>query len=250
MCVLALAWRAHPHWRLVLAANRDERHVRPAAPLARWAEADHVLAGRDLVSGGTWLGVSERGRLAAVTNLHTTGAVDPAAPSRGRLLRDLLTGSPKGHPRLEALPAYNPFNLISVVDGQAMFATNHPKASVRTLPPGLYGLSNATLDTPWPKTERLKAALATWLEDRRAVPEALLEALADKKATQADEGPADTAVFIDDPVFGTRCSTVAAITAEGRGIIVERRFTAAGEAGGDLSMSFRWPAPSGLSPGC
>lgn len=247
MCVLALAWRAHPHWLLVLAANRDELHARPAAPLARWPEADHVLAGRDLVSGGTWLGVSERGRLAVVTNLHTTGAVDPAAPSRGLLLRDLLTDSPKGHPTVETLPAFNPFNLISVADGQAMFASNHPKA-VRTLPPGIYGLSNATLDTPWAKTERLKAAVAKWLEGPRAAPEALLEALADKTVAQAAGGPAAAPVFIDNLVFGTRCSTVVAITEEGRGVIVERRFTAAGEPCGDLSMSFRWPAPSAPPP--
>ncbi|RZJ88461.1 MAG: hypothetical protein EON88_21285, partial [Brevundimonas sp.] len=107
MCVLALAWQAHPGWRLVLAANRDERHDRASAPLARWTDAPTVLGGRDLVSGGTWLGVSNEGRLAVVTNLHTGAPPDPQAPSRGQLLKDLLTGTdPALAPSSEALATF------------------------------------------------------------------------------------------------------------------------------------------------
>ena len=92
MCVLAFAWNAHPRWRLVLAGNRDELHERPAAPLARWREPDHILAGRDLLAGGTWLGVSEQGRLAVVTNLRGFGPPAPDMASRGALVRDVLAG--------------------------------------------------------------------------------------------------------------------------------------------------------------
>ena len=92
MCVLAFAWRAHPRWQLVVAGNRDELHTRPTAPLARWTDPDHLLAGRDLLSGGTWLGVSGQGRFAVVTNLRGHGAPRADAESRGRLLRDYLAG--------------------------------------------------------------------------------------------------------------------------------------------------------------
>src|ERR1700754_2725628 len=92
MCILAFAWQAHPRWHLVLAGNRDERHDRPAAPLARWEAPADLIAGRDLKSGGTWLGVSEKGRLAVVTNLRGHGGPDPAKVSRGALVADLLAG--------------------------------------------------------------------------------------------------------------------------------------------------------------
>src|SRR3546814_14928386 len=92
MCVLAFAWRAHPHWPLIAAGNRDELHARPAQPLARWDRPDHLLAGRDLQSGGTWLGVSEQGRFAVVTNLRGYGAPEPGRAARGALVPDPLSG--------------------------------------------------------------------------------------------------------------------------------------------------------------
>src|SRR5690606_22104535 len=92
MCIMAMAWHAHPRWRLLLVGNRDELHARPAAPLARWDEPDHLIAGRDLQSGGTWLGVSEQGRCAIVTNRRGYGLPDPAKASRGALVTDLLRG--------------------------------------------------------------------------------------------------------------------------------------------------------------
>jgi uncharacterized protein with NRDE domain len=93
MCIAAFAWRAHPRWLLIAAANRDEYHARPAASLARWPDADHVLAGWDLQSGGTWLGVSEQGRFALVTNVRGYGLPDVDRASRGALVSDLLTGA-------------------------------------------------------------------------------------------------------------------------------------------------------------
>lgn len=243
MCVLALAWRAHPRWRLVLAANRDELHTRPAAPLARWAEDPQLLAGRDMASGGTWLGVSERGRLAVVTNRHTGVPADPAAPSRGLLLTSLLTdphGS--GHPSPDTLSNYNPFNLITVAGDQAVFSSNHTRAEVRDLSPGLYGLSNATLDTPWTKTERLKTAVAAWLRQGDAEPDALLDALADSKGVLNPQNPAASPIFIRNRIYGSRASTVLAADAQGAGFIVERRFNSKAEQNGETRIAFDWPS--------
>ena len=109
MCVLAFAWKTDPDWPLVLAGNRDERHDRPSAPLQRWAEDPAVLAGRDLTAGGTWLGVSERGLLATVTNVRSEGGPDPSRPSRGWLLRDVLRGQGEySRPSLDVLGAVQP----------------------------------------------------------------------------------------------------------------------------------------------
>lgn len=246
MCVLALAWRAHPRWRLVLAANRDELHARPAAPLASWVEDPQILAGRDLASGGTWLGVSGRGRLAVVTNLHTGARPVPTAPSRGLLLKTLLTdphGS--GHPAPDTLADYNPFSLITVAGGRAVFASNHPQPETHDLAPGLYGLSNATLDTPWPKTERLKASVAAWLAQGDPAPDALLDALTDEQRIAAPQGPADSPIFIRNATYGTRCSTVVAIDDAGSGVIVERRFTPESKPDGETELPFRWPSGPG-----
>jgi len=249
MCVLALAFDEHPRWRLVLAGNRDELHARPAAPLHRWDGPGRVLAGRDLQSGGTWLGVSEEGRLAVVTNLRGYGPPEAGRPSRGLLLRDLLAGEGDyAKPGDEDLEALNPFNLFAFVDGGLMFWTNRPAPGRRVLGPGLYGASNGPLDAPWPKTVRLKAALRAWLETDGERPEALLHALRDDRPPAVESGPPSdapeppqTPVFIRNPLYGTRCSTVVAIGRDGRGTIAERRYDAGGEAVGETALAFGWP---------
>ncbi len=164
MCVLAFAWQAHPRWRLLLAGNRDELHARPALPLARWSEPDHLLAGRDLQSGGTWLGVSEQGRLAVVTNLRGFGAPEPGRASRGALVTDYLAGSGAyADPLVADLSAFNPVNLIVADRRGAHFLSNRPDITRSALASGLYGLSNGRLDEPWPKTMRLKSRLLDWI---------------------------------------------------------------------------------------
>src|SRR5438093_10047665 len=120
MCILALAWQAHPRWHLVVAGNRDELHARPSAPLARWDQPEHVIAGRDLKSGGTWLGVSEQGRMAVVTNLRGYGNPEPDRASRGALVTDVLSGDGRyADPSGAKLSDFNPFNLILVDRAQA-----------------------------------------------------------------------------------------------------------------------------------
>jgi uncharacterized protein with NRDE domain len=247
MCVLALAWAAHPRWRLVLAGNRDEQHARPAAPLRRWRDPPHVLAGQDLLSGGTWLGVSEQGRLAVVTNLRGFGAPDPAAPSRGVLLRDLLAGEgPYADPAALDVMDFNPLSLITLVAGEAVFWSNRPAPERRALTPGVHGLSNGGLDEPWPKTVRIKALMADWLAGAADRPEALLEGLGEETLPAAllTEGARwpQSPIFIRNPVYGTRSGTVVAIDRDGRGVIVERRFDAAGANTGETALRFTWPS--------
>ena len=251
VCVLAFAWRAHPRWQLVVAGNRDELHARPAAPLARWHRPAHVLAGRDLQSGGSWLGISERGRFAVVTNLRGYGEPDPERASRGALVADALSGSGR-YAELQGsvLAEFNPFNLILADRRQAVFASNRPEQMISLLAPGIYGLSNGALDEPWPKTMRLKERLLEWIVGTAWQPEILLDDLRDESLPDVGirpASPSDVAqepplspIFIRNPVYGTRCSTVVTVDDLGQGLIIERRYSPAGEGVGETALSFSW----------
>lgn len=246
MCVLALAWHANPEWRLVAAGNRDELHVRPAGALGRWrtdgSVATPVIAGRDLVAGGTWLGLTEAGRFAAVTNVRgETPAV--AGKSRGGLVTGMLAGEEP-----DDLDAYNPFNLIAIEPEGPMFLTNRPEPLRRPLGAGMHGLSNGLLDTLWPKTLRLQAGVAGWLAAGNVEIETLFAALADERRAGTPERgeaegfePVNSPVFIRGPVYGTRCSTVVTVDMAGRGRIAERRFHADGAVAGETELRFYWP---------
>lgn len=230
MCVLALAWRPNPLWLLIAAGNRDEVHARDAAPLAEWRDLPGVIAGRDLRSRGTWMGVSRTGRFAVVTNVRG----DPPAAerrSRGELVTAALTGTKIGEP-----DAYGAYNLIVADRERATFSTNRPTPGAHPLAPGVHGLANAGLDEPWPKTVRLKAILADWLAGAADAPERLLDGLAE----ETPEDPALSGIFIRNPVYGTRCSTVVAVAASGEGLVVERRLTPAGDPCGETRIAFDW----------
>lgn len=229
MCVAAIAWRAHPRWQLVVIGNRDEYHARPAAPLSRWENG--VLAGRDLEAGGTWLGVAP-GRFALVTNRRAEGYPRPGMASRGALVTDHLLGR-----AAEDISAMNPFNLISVGPEGAELSTNFPVAERRKMAPGLHGLSNGGLDERWFKTARLETTLADWLE-RGDPAEALFTPLTDR--TPEPGGEALSSVFIANPAYGTRCSSVIAVDAQGAGLMIERSFDALGEQTGEVRLEFSW----------
>jgi len=255
MCVLAFAWKAHPRWQLLVAGNRDELHARPAAPLDRWAASDHLLAGRDLLSGGTWLGVSERGRFAVVTNLRGFGSPVAGLASRGALVTDYLAGQgDHADPLTADLSMFNPVNLI-VADGSgAHFLSNRPETLRSVLASGLYGLSNGQLDEPWPKTMRLKSRLLDWITGTATDPELLFDGLHEEVLPDVGldphipsdiaQEPLHSPIFIRNPVYGTRCSTVVAIDAEGHGVMMERRFAANGEETGRTTLPFSWPRPN------
>jgi len=249
MCVAAFAWQAHQRWRLVAIGNRDEFHARPAAALAPWDDGSGILAGRDLQSGGTWLGVADSGRFALITNLRGYGERSPDRQSRGQLVTDLLTGSGGyGDPASAALDDFNPFNLILADAERATFLSNRPRDIRTSLTHGIYGLSNGTLDEPWPKTLQLKAALLDWLNGDAVGFGPLFEALANESIADIGLHPSEpsdvpqeaseTPVFIRSPIYGTRCSTVVAIDHEGIGTIIERRFSPEGEQTGETAFDF------------
>src|SRR5262245_22457599 len=154
MCLLVLAWRRHPRYPLVLAGNRDEFHARPAAPASWWSDPPDLLAGRDLQAGGTWLGLTRDARFAVVTNYRELGDRLPAAPSRCALIVDYARSRKPPRDFLDDLSrgagAYAGFNLIVSDAGTLAYYSNRD-AGPRDLAPGVYGLSNHLLDTPWPK---------------------------------------------------------------------------------------------------
>lgn len=229
MCVAALAWLAHPRWRLVAIGNRDEFHERPTAPLAEWNDGSGIIAGRDLRAGGTWLGVTAAGRFALVTNFRVPDYPKPGLASRGALVTGWLEGA--GEPDIAAM---NPFNLCLADAERARVLTNHPRRELHGLGPGVHGLSNGAFQRPWPKTRQLCAALDTWLKSDAEDPGALFAALRaetpEAPKSPDEEGPeaAYSPVFIRDPVYGTRCSTVVLIGRDGAGRIEERSFNAQG----------------------
>ncbi len=262
MCVLFLAVDAHPRYRLVLAGNRDEAHVRPTAPLARWADAPHVLAGRDLEAGGTWLGVTESGRWATVTNVRDPkvggsppASVRPDRLSRGALVAGFLRGSdaPADYAaQVQAeRDAYNGFNLL-VGDGADVWIASSRRGAGR-LAPGLYGLSNDTLDTPWPKITRGRAAFAEALRPARLDPADLIAFLADETLADDEDLPetgvgrdlerALSPLFIRGPHYGTRASTVLLLDRNGGGTVVEQSWGPDGVAGPLTTDALRPPTP-------
>ena len=233
MCVAALAWRAHPRWRMVAIANRDEFHARPAAALARWDNG--ILAGRDLQAGGTWLGVHDAGRFALVTNRRVKGYPLPGLASRGALVTDCLLGR-----ALPDLAALNPFSMLAATGPDAELLTNYPIPRRSVLQAGVYGLSNGAPEDRWNKTRRLEAALSAWLGGASTA-KALLGPLADETRDPADSDNPFSAPFIRDEQYGTRCSSVIAVDAGGSGVIIEQRFDAAGEPAGNTALRFQWP---------
>jgi len=253
MCVAAVAWQAHPRWHLVAIGNRDEFHERPSAPLERWQEPRGIIAGRDLRSGGTWLGVSEAGRFALVTNLRGYGGPDPDCASRGALVTDQLLGEGLyGDPDTAKLSDFNPFNLVIADSLEARFLSNRPGDIRTALAHGIYGLSNGTLDEPWPKTLQLKAALLDWLTADGKDFGPLFGALACEtlpdiglhpgQPSDVPQEASETPVFIRNPIYGTRCSTVVAIERSGAGRVVERRFGPDGQDTGETAFGFSWQA--------
>jgi len=193
MCLILLAWRVPGRPPLMVAANRDEFHARPAAPAAFWEDQPSILAGRDLEARGTWMGISRGGRFAAVTNYR--GGTEPrAAQSRGALVTGFLSGSETAGAYIESVTAksgsYSGFNLIAS-DGAELWWMSNRDSEPRRLEAGIYGLGNLLLDSPdvEPRKRRFEDALASGV----AV-EPLFSVLAEAR--------------IVDPRYGTRCSTV------------------------------------------
>ncbi|ANN66673.1 NRDE family protein [Bordetella bronchialis] len=245
MCLAVLAIHTVPGLPAIIAANRDEYHARPTAPAQPWKDDPRIIAGRDLKSGGTWMGMTRGGRYALVTNYRDPMSILPRAPSRGKLVEDYLRQdtAPEDYVQRVARDGarYNGFNLIVGDRGAAWYYSNRG-ASPRALEPGIYALSNHLLDTPWPKLARTKAAFAGILRASPTPdPEALFEALGDRSIALDAELP-DTGVglererflssaFIVGLTYGTRSSTVMML-GDRHAALYERRFAPDGSPAG------------------
>lgn len=249
MCLVALAWKAHPHWRLLMAGNRDEFHARPTAPLQRWPSPyDNVIAGRDLRSGGSWVGVNLGGQAAVVTNVRDPSAAT-GGPSRGELIASYLAGGEAATDYADDLasraPEFAPFNLLVADAESCSYLGNHPQARL-DLSPGVHGMSNGALDAPWPKTGRLMDVLEAWLVAGNDGLEPLWAALADEQRAPDAQLPSTgvplelerllSSAFIRGTDYGTRASTIVAIDRDGGGFIHERRFGPEGVYLGETRM--------------
>jgi uncharacterized protein with NRDE domain len=242
MCLILFSYRMHCDYRLILAANRDEFYNRPTAPLAYWEEHPDVLAGRDLKSNGTWLGVTRSGRIAAVTNYRDPATYLPSAPSRGILVSNYLTGNSFPRQYLNTISkighTYNGFNLIAG-DESGLYYYSNRASGIRKLRPGFYGISNHLLDTAWPKVNKGKARLRTQVTGKDKIElEKIWRVLADRSPVLDAELP-DTGVglqwerilspvFISSQDYGTRSSSIVLIEKSGQITIMERTFLNSG----------------------
>lgn len=235
MCFIVFAYEHHPAYRLILAANRDEFYDRPTNPAAFWDDDPELLAGRDLKAGGTWMGVTRSGRYAALTNYRDPSELNAQGPSRGVLVKNYLSSleSPLGYMGRFALSneRFSGFNLLAGDVNELYYYSNREK-DIRKIAPGLYGLSNHLLDTPWPKVERGKALLREVLQQKEISPESLL-ALLRNADVAPDHALPETGVgkewervlspiFIETAAYGTRSSTVLLIDKAGHVTFVER----------------------------
>ena len=246
MCLLVFAWQSHPRYPLVLAGNRDEFHARPAAAAAWWPSPAGVLAGRDLQAGGTWLGIHRDGRFAVVTNYREAAADTTGRRSRGELVVDYLASRHTPAHWVEALAErqqdYGGYNLLVGDRRDAHYLTNRGD-DIIGLRPGVYGLSNHRLDTPWPKVQKARDRLRDEIDQRDLAAEPLFRILADRSPAPDDELP-DTGVppewerllsatFIVSPNYGTRVSSVLLVAADGRTEFEERSYGADGDLMGE-----------------
>ncbi|MBU3624139.1 NRDE family protein [Polynucleobacter sp. AP-Latsch-80-C2] len=279
MCLILFAWKSHPDYPLVVAANRDEFYERDTEGLGWWPEHPHVLAGRDradvLGSPGTWLGFTKTGRFAALTNVRAPSEKNPDARTRGELSLMYLTNKDRPNDFIQShskrFSQYNGFNLLMAdlsdpsnaemhwVSNRMMMGQSIRPRKVfpeQALTPGVYGLSNAMLDTPWPKVNHRVAAFAQALAmDQGQLKNAdqYLKLLADTHVASDHELPntgvnrdwekALSPAFIKTPSYGTRSSTILRIRKDGQFEMVERRFDATGTVGHDVVTGALSAAP-------
>jgi uncharacterized protein with NRDE domain len=247
MCLVVFAWQADPRYPLILAANRDEQHGRPAEPMSWWADRPDVLAGRDLQAGGTWLAIGRRGRFATVTNYREHQRPAPGLASRGNLVTDFVDGQSAAGDFLRDVAGerYAGFNLLAGDGDSLWYASNRGDGPV-PLEPGVYGLSNASLDAPWWKLIRTRETLRDLVADGEASESTLLRLLADRETAPASDiepgklpfeiARAESAPFIVNDVYGTRCTTTVMWASDGRIDVAETRFDPTGRSVGRSSF--------------
>jgi len=251
MCLILIAHQAHPAYPLVVGANRDEFHTRPTAPAGFWPDAPDVLAGRDLQASGTWLGITRDLRFAAVTNFRDMRSMQSRTRSRGELTSAFLRGDSAAEQYLEDVSRradeYNGFNLF-VADATGLFYFSNRDGEVRRLGPGIYGLSNHLLDTPWPKVSELKPRFRAVIHEPLD-PDSIRDILADRSVAQDSVLP-DTGVglererllsaaFVVSETYGTRSTTALSVDADRMVRFNEWAFGPAGEPVGEAAFAFQ-----------
>ncbi len=235
MCLLLVSYKTHPNYKIIVAANRDEFYNRPAVPAEFWDDEPGLLAGRDLKAGGTWLGITKKGRFAAITNYRDLKKMKENVPSRGELVSNFLKGndSPSDFSKklLSSSDSYNGYNLLFADKENFNYFSNQTK-KLLVLSAGIYGLSNHLLDTPWPKVEKSKKSFKDILNEKHISPDNLFDILSDS-SIPPDELLPDTGVgleieravspvFVKTPLYGTRSSTVILIDYDDRVIFTEK----------------------------
>ncbi len=247
MCLLLAAHADHRDYRLIIAANRDEFYRRPAAPAAYWKDDSEILGGRDLEGGGTWLAVNRRGAFAAITNIPRPASIDPPR-SRGLIVNDYLSGRIPPRDFVDNLAGgghgYAGFNVLASNENSLAWYSNQSEQP-KSLSPGIYGLSNHLLDTPWPKVARIKADFrAAQALTGSALVEALFASLANDDNASPEAGLSieyernSTPIFIAGDSYGTRCSTVVLISYTDRLSFIERRFGPRKSFAGESTFEF------------
>ncbi len=255
MCLFFCAYDIHPKYRILIAANRDEFYDRPSQSASFWPEMPTLLAGKDRLGGGTWFGITRSGRIAAITNYRDPRSHRGDAPSRGLLLTDYLLGDSAPAAYLEGVKRkgaqYNGFNLMVGTPQELHYYSNR-QGDIIGLAPGLYGLSNHLLDTPWPKVAKGKEEFAGILSrGGEPAPEELFELLSDQTIVE-DRLLPDTGIgldwerilsarFIKSPVYGTRSSALLFVDRQNRVTFLERNFDVNPGAGETARYEFTIP---------
>jgi uncharacterized protein with NRDE domain len=252
VCLILFAYQAHPRYKLILAANRDEFYDRPTGLAGFWKDAPHVFAGRDLKVGGTWLGISKTGRIAAVTNYREQRTIVQGAPSRGMLVGTYLRGALKAEFYLQGVmrdaSQYPGFNLITGDQDALWYYSNRNGNAPRRLEPGIYGLSNHVLDTPWPKVTLGKQRLKGILSEPAFSTDQVFDLLARKEKANDGDLPDSgvgieiermlSPIFIRSEKYGTRSSTVLLIDEENNVRFTERTFYPGVSGAKESAVSF------------
>jgi uncharacterized protein with NRDE domain len=251
MCSIFFAYKTHPRYRLIVAANRDEFYERPTAQAAVWKDAPDIFAGRDLKHGGTWLGVTTHGKFAAVTN-YRDPFVSLGNLSRGSLVSGFLRGEIEPQKYLGAIEEtagrYSGFNLL-VGDEESLWYFSNRELKKQKLSAGVYGLSNHLLDTPWQKVVKGKDALTEIVSEKEIAVDDIFSFLSDRQ--QADDSLLPntgiglekervlSSVFIVSPIYGTRSSTVVLIDNIGEVNFIERAFRDGVYHGEEVNFRFK-----------
>jgi uncharacterized protein with NRDE domain len=237
MCLIVFANNVHPKYKLIFAANRDEFYNRPSEQAEFWKEYPDILAGKDLQAGGTWMGITKQGKFAAITNFRDLKNHTNDAPSRGNLTLDFLINDDSPLEYYNKLkPALNDFNGFNLLLGNVdeLFYLSNKTKELQKLQTGIHGISNAILNTPWPKVERSKRHLESLIQQEDINVWEVIAILKDTSIAKDEELP-DTGVGLDlermlSPVFiksekyGTRCSSVVMVDKENNVKFVEKFF--------------------------